>query len=394
MVIQMIELDVLRRPCKPAEDITDSGLTVDDQCIYDRISMLNNELVNIQRELVKKNLLIKSQNKRFRQTISNINDPIAIIGPDRMIKFMNDPFKGIMGSCGYSGIKGDICDIICIRSGDMDDLCDFRTMITRVESGSSFCRDVILVHEDGSEQHVEMNISCIKGNLGEENDLLLVLHDIDQRKKLQYQQAEMTEFLRVINSILRHDISNDLSVVGMSLDLMENDENRDLIQKAIKGVDKCVQLIARMQELESVLFSDNSLKPYNLRGVVASVLENYDVDFCLEGNCMVAGDEALYSVFDNMVSNSLTHGQADRIDVVIKGNEKYCEVSVADNGTGIPSEVHSMVFERDFKYGATGHTGIGLYIVKKIVERYGGEITVRTNIPSGTIFELKLPLSL
>jgi signal transduction histidine kinase len=295
---------------------------------------------------------------------------------------------------GHSNIEGDICALIGIRYADVDDVCDFREMMGLVEGGSSFCQDVILVHNDGCEQHVEMNISRIEGNANQDSDLLLVFHDIDQRKKLEYQQAEMNEFLRVINSILRHDISNDLAVVRMSLDMMVTDENWDIAKKAIKSVDKCVQLMTRMQELESALFSDESLKSFNLRGVVASVLENYDVDFCLEGNCMVAGDEALYSVFDNMISNSITHGHADRIDVSIKGNKNFCEVSVADNGIGIPLEVQSMVFDKNFKYGSRGHTGIGLYIVKKIIERYGGEVTLRTNVPSGTIFDLKLPISL
>ncbi|SDF82474.1 Histidine kinase-, DNA gyrase B-, and HSP90-like ATPase [Methanolobus vulcani] len=370
------------------------SLTIPGQSIYDRLSMLNNELVNIQRELIKKNLQIEFQNKRFRQTIGNITDSIAIIGPDRKIKFINDSFKRMLEIKGHSNIEGDICALIGIRYADVDDVCDFREMMGLVEGGSSFCQDVILVHNDGCEQHVEMNISRIEGNANQDSDLLLVFHDIDQRKKLEYQQAEMNEFLRVINSILRHDISNDLAVVRMSLDMMVTDENWDIAKKAIKSVDKCVQLMTRMQELESALFSDESLKSFNLRGVVASVLENYDVDFCLEGNCMVAGDEALYSVFDNMISNSITHGHADRIDVSIKGNKNFCEVSVADDGIGIPLEVQSMVFDKNFKYGSRGHTGIGLYIVKKIIERYGGEVTLRTNVPSGTIFDLKLPISL
>ncbi len=48
------------------------------------------------------------------------------------------------------------------------------------------------------------------------------------------------------------------------------------------------------------------------------------------------------------------------------------------------------VFERSFKLGKTAGTGLGLYIVKKTIERYGGEITLKDNYPKGTIFEIRL----
>lgn len=65
-------------------------------------------------------------------------------------------------------------------------------------------------------------------------------------------------------------------------------------------------------------------------------------------------------------------------------------ISIVDNGSGILDEHKNHVFERSFKHGKTAGTCLGLYIVKKNIERYGGEITIKDNFPKGTIFEIKL----
>jgi signal transduction histidine kinase len=66
---------------------------------------------------------------------------------------------------------------------------------------------------------------------------------------------------------------------------------------------------------------------------------------------------------------------------------------VADQGKGIPDEVKARVFDEGFTFGETGNTGLGLYIVKKTMERYGGSVVAKDNRPKGTVFELRLLLA-
>lgn len=65
-----------------------------------------------------------------------------------------------------------------------------------------------------------------------------------------------------------------------------------------------------------------------------------------------------------------------------------------DNGTGIPDKIKDKVFNEGFFHGQTGNTGIGLHIVRKTIERYGGSISVEDNEPSGTIFKINLKKAL
>ncbi|MEM2716548.1 MAG: ATP-binding protein, partial [Archaeoglobaceae archaeon] len=68
----------------------------------------------------------------------------------------------------------------------------------------------------------------------------------------------------------------------------------------------------------------------------------------------------------------------------------YAEIRIADFGKGIPDEVKPRIFEEGFTYGEKASTGLGLYIVKRLVERYSGEIKVEDNKPKGTVFVIRL----
>jgi two-component system sensor kinase len=63
---------------------------------------------------------------------------------------------------------------------------------------------------------------------------------------------------------------------------------------------------------------------------------------------------------------------------------------IEDFGKGIPDEIKERVFEEGFAYGETGRSGLGLYIVKKVVERYGGRVEIENNSPRGTVVILRL----
>lgn len=92
--------------------------------------------------------------------------------------------------------------------------------------------------------------------------------------------------------------------------------------------------------------------------------------------------------FDNIIRNAKYHGKADNIDILFKRKEKYCEISFADNGIGIPDPLKNKIFDEGFSQGPNKSSGLGLYLTKKILEKHDGEITVSDNKPKGAIFNL------
>jgi len=146
-----------------------------------------------------------------------------------------------------------------------------------------------------------------------------------------------------------------------------------------------------MEQMEHFISENKVLKIINLAEIFKVLINNHQcLKINITGNAQIFADDALLSVFDNIVSNAKIHGKADIIEISIKPGNKYCLIRIADNGIGIPKAIHEKVFDENFVYGPTGNTGLGLYIVKRNILNYHGFIHIEANIPNGAIFVIKL----
>ncbi|WP_026128435.1 sensor histidine kinase [Nocardiopsis halophila] len=116
------------------------------------------------------------------------------------------------------------------------------------------------------------------------------------------------------------------------------------------------------------------------------------------GGLEVLGDEGLLATaLRNLVSNAVAYSpKQTRISVTAEETESAVEISVADQGIGIPPQDLERIFERFYRVDAarsraTGGTGLGLAIVKHIMTHHRGEVTVWSKEGSGSTFTLRLP---
>lgn len=234
------------------------------------------------------------------------------------------------------------------------------------------------------------NTSIKRGN---ETLIIAIGIDITEEEKNRKRIEELNKWLRLIIHILGHDVLNDFHAIRLALELLEKERNEDALQIALNNVDTSVKLIKKMRELENLLVHEDELKTIQARAVIEEVISPYTTNslkFHIEGDGMILADGAFHSVIDNLIQNAIIHGNTDRIDIKIENLQKYCEIRIADYGIGIPDEIKPQLFQEGFKYGKTGHSGLGLFIVKSVLERYGGEIFVEDNKPKGTVFVLRL----
>lgn len=224
-------------------------------------------------------------------------------------------------------------------------------------------------------------------------EIVIVCKDITKSKELERSQENLTEMLRIINKILRHDISNDLTVISMSLEIFKENNDPEYLAMAHKALNRSFNRIREMGKLEDVIANKLELKPYDLYDVITKVSQNHPIEIHMKDNCIVMADEGLYSVVDNIIKNAVDHGHATEIEITVNTkNDEVCSMRIADNGTGIPDEIIQYIFKEGFRYGKTGHTGLGLYIARVIMNRYGS-IAVEKNEPSGVAFTLNFKRS-
>ena len=109
----------------------------------------------------------------------------------------------------------------------------------------------------------------------------------------------------------------------------------------------------------------------------------------------VIDHDRMIRVLQNLLSNAIEALAGDRHGIVVLSARRLrgrCEITVRDNGPGIPKVIWSHLFQPFTSHGKRGGTGLGLAIAKGIVEAHGGEITFESRKGVGTCFRIRLPL--
>ncbi len=183
--------------------------------------------------------------------------------------------------------------------------------------------------------------------------------------------------------IMTHDVRNANNVSGMYADLLVEllagdqwlyaRKLRDAIQRSTEIL-RNVATIRRLQE------ESNCLVPVNLDAVIREEIENFPGASIRYDSLPVEvlGDGLLPVIFTNLIGNAVKFGGPDvEIAILIEERDRDVLVSVEDNGPGVPDEVKAKLFHRFERGVARGKgEGLGLFIVRTLVKRYGGKVWV------------------
>jgi len=220
----------------------------------------------------------------------------------------------------------------------------------------------------------------------------LLLKDMEEHRATEKIAVELNKRIQVTNKMLRHDILGKLAVVRGELELSDLLGNNQFVDDAYENLKAAIQIVYKMKQLEQALSIRASLKVYFVEQIIEKACNEQNIKLAINGNAQVYADEAIYSIFENLIQNAKVHGGVDSIDVSIVATDKNVIIKVADDGVGIDSEkMKERIFDEGVKGGKTGNTGLGLYIVSKTVERYGGSIRFEDNFPKGSVFVISLP---
>ena len=219
---------------------------------------------------------------------------------------------------------------------------------------------------------------------------VILSRDITLRKRSEDTVKELNDMLFLINRILRHDISNNLTIARMSLELMDGCDP-DLRGRVQASLDRSVELILRMKEFESAVAHEGRGRTQRLVDLLSSIAAGYpSLHVDINGKTGLMADTSLYVVFENIIRNAYVHGNADLVTIDITETPDLHIVAVGDNGTGLSSVAKEHAFDEGFSYGRRKGTGMGLYIVKKLMEQQGGSVEIGDNYPRGALVTVKI----
>lgn len=210
-------------------------------------------------------------------------------------------------------------------------------------------------------------------------------------KESEEKYINLYERLKITNKIMRHDILGKLTNVRMLLEVSGLSKKDRNISDAYESASDGVRIIDKMRQLERAADTGGKLEEMDLRKILEEVSLNAGIKVNIKGNGKATVDDAISSVFENLIRNARIHGEVKDVDIDIEQGNSTVIIRVKDRGHGIPKSARRQIFREGFTSGKTGHTGLGLYIVKKTIKRYNGLIHFRPNNPRGSIFIIELP---
>ncbi|MFB2768635.1 ATP-binding protein [Pelatocladus sp. BLCC-F211] len=258
-------------------------------------------------------------------------------------------------------------------------------------------------------EHLEELVEQRTTELAKTNELLQ--QEVVQRQQSQEKMALLLKELESTNKelndfayIVSHDLKAPLrGISSLSEWLLSDyadkldDEGKELINLLIARVKKIYSLIDAILQYSRIGRIKEEIRRVNLNDVVTEVtellepIENIQIDISNELPIVDCEKTRIEQVFQNLLSNAIKFIDKPQGKITIACTEKngYWQISVKDNGPGIEKEHFERIFKIFQKLSDNKNsdsTGIGLAIVKKIVEMYGGEVWVESELGVGTTF--------
>ncbi|MDO8521238.1 MAG: PAS domain S-box protein [bacterium] len=359
-------------------------------------------------ELAKNQIEEEVQNvRKFQKAVDSSTEAVSITKPDGTIVYVNPAWTQLNG---YTNLEAMGRNPRMLKGPEPKPEV-FTAMWEKIAAGLPFhTEDIVNKRKDGTTYLAELSIFPISE--GEQTLFYVSLcQDISLRKEI---DRAKTEFV----SLASHQLRTPLSAIRWYSEMLLskyvgelNDKQKQYVKEIYAGNLRMVALVNALLNVSRLDLGTFAIEPeeMSLTEVCDSVLselapqlteKNQTVERVFtNAPATYRGDPKLIRIiFQNFLSNSVKYTQAGgHIAVEISTNQNMLYIRVTDNGYGIPKSQHAQMFQKLFRADNvrqkdTEGTGLGMYIVKAIVESSGGQLSFESEENHGTTFHVLLPL--
>jgi two-component system, OmpR family, phosphate regulon sensor histidine kinase PhoR len=394
---------VFREFAYPVQRISEviRGLMADHQI---RTNYPQDELGGLSRALdeitnqIKEKFDEVSEDREYLQTIlKGMTEGVLVVDENRRIKMMNEALRSLFP---VSPQLADKTALQVIRNAALE------STIERVlQNGKS---EAFEMEVPSRGKTIEVNVVAISSSHDKTLGAIAVFHDITRLKRLEKIRQDF-----VAN--VSHEMRTPLTTIkGYAETLLDGALKEEVAFQFVQVIDrhadrltKIVEDLLTLSKIESRDFRPK-LERFSISELMHGALEvvkkesekkRVSVSWgAADPSLFVLGDrKGLEQVLVNLLDNAIKYGrEGGNINISVNEKPQEIQISVQDDGIGIPSEDLPRIFERFYRVDKgrskeLGGTGLGLAIVKHIVKAHGGNVWAESQFGKGSTFHFSLP---
>lgn len=227
-------------------------------------------------------------------------------------------------------------------------------------------------------------------------------------------QLKTTEQQKNFMMAITHELKTPIAITKLNLETLqkrrlENLQQEKLIYNTLQEANRmnalCNNLLLSYQ-IESHAYQITSEK-FNLSEMLTLCVKDFaerfpfkNINTSIDQDVFFEGDSFLLQMaVNNLIENAIKYSPKEsQIFILLKNTKTICNIEIQDQGNGISDIDKIQVFEKFYRTGTTATqkskgTGLGLFLVKRIILAHKGAVSIRDNNPRGSIFNIQLPTS-
>ncbi len=366
---------------------------------------LEREAEELRREREKSLRDIANEKSRTLTIINQMADGVLVTDRTGAIVLTNPAVTRMLGWDGESPLGKHISE--AISHGDLTDMLE---KVLEMEDAHEQGISQELAWGDPPVHFFVAHAAPVRSEQGEIFGSVTIFNDVTRLKDLDRMKSEFVD-------MVSHELRSPLSSIRQKLSLLSdgftgeiNEEQKQIVNRVQHRIDGLIGMISNLLDLSRI--EAGRLVQQKERLVLPEIIDEavelmaseaekkglkFEVTVDAELYPIHADRQNMETVFTNLVSNAVKYNrEGGRVSISVRNRGEFIEVTVADSGVGIDKENLLRIFDKFFRIRSdytrkVVGSGIGLPLVKAIVEAHFGTISVASELGKGTTFTVLLP---
>ncbi|PHA00433.1 cell wall metabolism sensor histidine kinase WalK [Bacillus pseudomycoides] len=364
----------------------------------DEIGQLALAFNNLSKKLQQARSSTESERRKLSSVLSHMTD--GVIATDRKgdIILLNDPAEKMLNVSRETALDQSILEILGIQ--------EEYTLDNLYEEPDS----VILDFSTRDEPYIlRASFSVVQKETGKVNGLIAVLYDVTEQERI---DRERREFVANVSHELRTPLTTMRSYLEALGEGAWQDENiaPQFLQVTQEETERMIRLVNALLQLSKLDSTEYRLMKewVDFTQFFSNIIDRFEMSkeqnvsfnrsFSKKSRFIEIDEDKVTQVLYNIISNALKYSpEGGTVTYRLREREDMLEISISDQGMGIPKENVDKIFERFYRVDKArsrklGGTGLGLAIAKEMIQAHGGSIWAKSEEGKGTTIYFTLPM--